>query len=98
MIYKNFINVPSDDEEVKKNRIARLVYRNDEMQFLHEREVLTIQWLLESVAGMYELMITIITTIFGSYLGFVSKVRWIKKYYRFEQHSTGSGKINDIEK
>lgn len=36
-----------------------------------------------SIAGMYDLIIYSIFFIFGSYIDFVSRVKWIKKFYRF---------------
>lgn len=84
LIYKNFIYIPDDEQELAKNRIARIIYRNHENEILHEREVLTIEWYLASIAGLYKLLMFIIKAGFGQYLSFVSKVRWIKKLYRFD--------------
>lgn len=92
-MYRNFIHLPDTEEELKKNRIARIIFRNDEVEHIHEREVISFELFLGSIAGMYKLILNIISRIFGPYLKFVSKLRWIKKFYRFENKT--SKKNND---
>lgn len=46
--------------------------------------MLTLEWYLASLAGMYKLIMFLIKAVFGSYLHFVSKIRWVKKLYRFD--------------
>lgn len=84
LVYRNFINLPDSKDELKKNRIARMIFRNDEEEHIHEREVISLEAFLASIAGMYKLIINMIARVFGPYLKFVSKLRWIKKFYRFE--------------
>lgn len=38
--YRNYINVPDVEEELKRSRVARFIYRNDEISSIHEREVI----------------------------------------------------------
>ena len=51
-------------------RIARLIYRNDEMKIVSERKVIQFSVFLGSIAGLYKLLMTFIGIIFGGYIGF----------------------------
>lgn len=81
--YRNWIQVPLEEDELSKQRIARLIYRNDDITFSHEREVIQLEDFLGSIAGMYDLIMYFICFFFGSYIDFVARVKWIKLRYKF---------------
>lgn len=84
-VYRNHIYVPNNHTELEKNRILRIIYRNDENQYIHERVVISIETFLGGIGGLYPLLITIFANVFGGYLKFLSNVRWIKKFNVFKQ-------------
>lgn len=59
--------VPEGD---KSNRIASLYYRLDVNQMEHEREVLLIEDFFGSIAGLWDLLLTILTFLFGNLINF----------------------------
>lgn len=80
--YRNWIQVPP--EEIEDERIARLIYRNDDLQMEHEREVIQLEEFLGSIAGMYDLIMYAIFFIFGSYIDFMARVKWVRASYTFK--------------
>lgn len=76
--YSNWVQVPKSDPAWEAQRIARLLYRNDEIQMLHDREVNQLEDFLGSIAGVYDLLMYFIFFVFGSYIDFLSRVKWIK--------------------
>lgn len=76
--------MPKTEPDWEKERIARLIYRNDEIHIEHLREVLQLESYLGSIAGMYDLLMYFIFFVFGSYIDFISRVKWIRGRYRFE--------------
>lgn len=62
----------------------RILYRNDELQMEHEREVIQASDFLGNIAGMYDLIMYVIAAIFGKYIDFMAKVKWIKELYTFK--------------
>lgn len=87
LIYANSINVP--DDKLTKNRIARLLYRNKEVYWSHEREVIQFEEFLGNIAGIYDLLMFFIITLLGGYIEFAANVKWIKKFYRFTDVDKG---------
>lgn len=83
LTYRNWIQIPDEEEELKKNRIARLIYRNDDTTVAHEREVVQIEDFLADIAGVYDVIMFTIIFFFGNYINFLSKTKWIKQRYKF---------------
>lgn len=42
---------------------------------------------LGSIAGVFDLLMYFVFFVFGSYIDFLSRVKWIKANYRFERHA-----------
>lgn len=84
LTYRNYITIPDEEEELNKNRIARFIYRNAENSRVHEREVIQFEDFLGGIAGLFDLIILFVMFFLGDYIDFLSKVRWIKKFYRFK--------------
>lgn len=89
MIYSNYITVPDNYVDLKKNRIARMLYRNDEIMMNHEREVIQFEEFLGNVAGIYDLIMFFVVTLLGGYIDFNARVKWVKKFYRFTDANSG---------
>jgi len=53
----------------------------------HNREVIQVDEFLGGVAGMYDLLMYLIFFVFGQYISFLSKVKWMKSRYLFEDCS-----------
>lgn len=60
---------------------------------LHDREVNQLEDFLGSIAGVYDLLMYFIFFVFGSYIDFISRVKWIKSRYRFVQVSHGDTEV-----
>lgn len=93
------MNIPNKKEEISKNRIGRLIYRNDESMMKHERVVIQFENFLGDIAGVYDLLMLFFMFIFGDYIDFIGKVKWVKRRYRFldlslDHHET-TEQIND---
>jgi len=74
--------------------MVRVLFRNDELESHHQREVMQLETFLGLIAGVFRVLITIIRAVFGKYLDFLTDIRHIKAYYKF-----GSGvKSEDEEK
>lgn len=69
-----------------------MIYRNDEIAFTHEREVIQFEEFLGNVAGMYDLLMFFVVCLLGGYIDFVARVKWIKKLYRFTDVNAGPKK------
>lgn len=82
LVYQTEYVVP-DEEIATDNRVAKLIYRHDVLGIASEREVPQFHMFLGSVAGLYRLLMTLITLSFGPYITFISKVKWIKYMYTF---------------
>lgn len=72
------------EEDLLVERIARLIYRNDDTQWEHEREVIQMEEFLGTIAGMYDLLMYGLLFIFGDYINFVARVKWIRANYAFK--------------
>jgi len=78
------MKIPKSEIHDPKLRIARMIYRNEETMMEHEREVIQLDEFLGAVAGVYDLMMYAIFFIFGQYISYLSKVKWIKSRYHFQ--------------
>lgn len=76
--------MPDERKEIEKNRIARLIYRNDESYMMHERVVIQFEDFLGSIAGIYDMLILFFMYFFGDYIDFIGRVKWVKRRYRFK--------------
>ena len=72
-----------------------MLYRNDEIQTSHDREVIQLEDFLGMIAGVYDLLMYFIFFVFGSYIDFISRVKWIKLRYRFEHVSHGKSEVEE---
>jgi len=61
-----------------------LIYRHDVFGVKSERVVPQFHMFLGSVAGLHKLLMALISLVFGPYLGFLGKVRWIRNMYEFK--------------
>lgn len=52
----------------------------------HDREVFQLEDYLGAIAGVYDLLMYFIFFIFGSYIDFLARVKWIKARYTFVRH------------
>jgi len=43
---------------------------------------------LGSVAGLHKLLMALITMVFGPYVGFMSKIKWIRYMYQYKDEDT----------
>lgn len=50
---------------------------------MHDRDVIQLEDFLGAIAGLYDLLMYAIFFVFGSYIDFVARVKWIKARYRF---------------
>ena len=88
--------MPDNLDDLKANRIARMIFRNDEVSLVHTREVIQLEEYLGSIAGMFDLIMYFILIFFGSYINFMSRVKWIKSLYKFKDCNLNS-KIDQID-
>ena len=70
-----------------KTYVATMIFRKDSQQDMHNRTVFLFTQYLESIAGMYDLLIAMCAAIFGSLISTTAQMRWIKHLYRFRSQS-----------
>jgi hypothetical protein len=61
----------------------------------HEREVIQLEEFLGSIAGMYDLIMYFIFFMFGQYIDFIARVKWIKALYVFKDAPNFTQKKDD---
>lgn len=82
-MYRNKITIPDEREEIEKNRIARMIYRNDESMLKHERVVIQLEDFIGAMAGVYDLLLSFFGFLFGNYIDFIGRIKWVRKRYKF---------------
>ena len=72
------IDLPDSDPEDLDTKIAELYFRLDVTIKDHVREVTQIDEFLDSVAGIFDLLMLILGFIFGGYISFKTRICWIR--------------------
>ena len=82
------MDVPHEDSHDKV--IAELFFRLDVTIKEHERDVVQIDGFLDSIAGIFDLLMIILTFFFGGYISFKTRLGWIQQLYNTQQNQTQS--------
>lgn len=61
--------------------IAELYFRLDVTIKDHVREVVQIDGFLDSIAGIFDLLMIILGYIFGGYISFKTRLCWVRQLY-----------------
>ena len=81
MTFYNHDEIDVPDSQYRDHRIADLFFRLDAVIMEHDREVVQIDGFLESIAGMFSLLMNILIFIFGGYISFKTRLGWIRQLY-----------------
>ena len=61
----------------------------------HIRKVISFQEFLGSIGGISGLILTFLNWIFGDFIKFEARFRWIKNFYKFKGNDMTSGILHD---
>ena len=78
MTFYNHDEMDVPHQDVLDQVIAELYFRLDVTIKEHEREVVQIDGFLDSVAGIFDLLMLILTFLFGGYISFKTRLGWIR--------------------
>jgi len=73
-----------DRFENGRRAIGRFIFRNEANQMNHTRNVAHIEDFLARIGGLFGIIIAVFKWLFGDYVTFEAKLRWIRKFYKFE--------------
>ena len=67
---------------------------NDNSQLNHSLQVSTVEDFFGRIGGIFDIFLWILQSILGSYILFESRLRWMKKFYKFKsKHNEDIGKV-----
>lgn len=86
----------SDRKCDNRTCIADIWFRNHVNKMNHTRIVIQFEEFLGRIGGIFGIVLGFIHFLFGDYVNFEAKLRWIQKFYRFNSNDKASSDLKAL--